>query len=454
MKAVMRDKHEMKDSGIDWIGEIPKNWNYVSLKRIYDYADDGAVKVGPFGSSLPSNSYVNDGIWVYNQRTVLDNNFETNDTFVDEIKAQELNSFKVVPNDILITTRGTVGKIAIVPQYAPKGILHPCIIRFRIDKRLYVVELLKYMFNESDFMLSQIMRRSNSTTLDVIYSYSLKELKLPLMSLVEQKVIANYLDDRCSKIDAIIAEAKASIEEYKELKQAVIYEAVTKGLDKNAKMKDSSIEWLGSIPAQWNLVKTNRIIDNTQNGLTRRDLDKSDGQIVLKLKNINAEGEIDYSDTNRIQLTNDEIEKYRLHNGDLLFVRVNGSRDLVGKCAIFEEKDEAIAYNDHIIRVTLNDYCIPEYVKWYLLCDSGKSEIALKINTAAGQFTISGEGLRAIYMPLPSLNEQREIVEFLNNKTKKIDFIINEKQSLIEDLDAYKKSLIYEVVTGKRKVVA
>ena len=219
-------------------------------------------------------------------------------------------------------------------------------------------------------------------------------------------------------------------------------------------MKDSGIEWLGSIPSQWNLVKANRIIDNTQNGLTRRDLDKSDGHIVLKLKNINAEGEIDYSDTNRIQLTDDEIEKYRLHNGDLLFVRVNGSRDLVGKCAIFEEKDEAIAYNDHIIRVKLNDYCIPEYVKWYLLCDSGKSEIALKINTAAGQFTISGEGVRAIYMPLPSVNEQRNIVEFLNNQTKKFDFVINEKQSLIEDLDAYKKSLIYEVVTGKRKVVA
>lgn len=325
---------------------------------------------------------------------------------------------------------------------------------FAVLRPINIYDRFLYYSVLADDFIQKVEANSVGISYPAITTTKLMTFKIPTLPLYEQQAIANYLDDRCSKIDTIIAEAKASIEEYKELKQAVIYEAVTKGLDKNAKMKDSSIEWLGSIPAQWNLVKTNRIIYNTQNGLTRRDLDKSDGQIVLKLKNINAEGEIDYSDTNRIQLTNDEIEKYRLHNGDLLFVRVNGSRDLVGKCAIFEEKDEAIAYNDHIIRVTLNDYCIPEYVKWYLLCDSGKSEIALKINTAAGQFTISGEGLRAIYMPLPSLNEQREIVEFLNNKTKKIDFIINEKQSLIEDLEAYKKSLIYEVVTGKRKVVA
>ena len=325
---------------------------------------------------------------------------------------------------------------------------------FAVLRPINIYDRFLYYSVLADDFIQKVEANSVGISYPAITTTKLMTFKIPTLPLYEQQAIANYLDDRCSKIDTIIAEAKASIEEYKELKQAVIYEAVTKGLDKNAKMKDSSIEWLGSIPAQWNFVKTNRIIYNTQNGLTRRDLDKSDGQIVLKLKNINAEGEIDYSDTNRIQLTNDEIEKYRLHNGDLLFVRVNGSRDLVGKCAIFEEKDEAIAYNDHIIRVTLNDYCIPEYVKWYLLCDSGKSEIALKINTAAGQFTISGEGLRAIYMPLPSLNEQREIVEFLNNKTKKIDFIINEKQSLIEDLEAYKKSLIYEVVTGKRKVVA
>ena len=429
-------------AGAEWIGSVPEHWKFYKGKFIFGESNEKG-NANNLELLSPTQKYGVIPQTLYEQYTTLRTVKIKEDT--------DLNTFKTVhKGNFCISLRSFQGGF----EYSEyEGVVSPA-YHILYSRRLICDGYYKYLFKEQSFIAEM---NSYCQTLrdgkNISYSDFGKTL-IPYPPINEQQAIANYLDDRCSKIDAIIAEAKASIEEYKELKQAVIYEAVTKGLDKNAKMKDSSIEWLGSIPAQWNLVKTNRIIYNTQNGLTRRDLDKSDGQIVLKLKNINAEGEIDYSDTNRIQLTNDEIEKYRLHNGDLLFVRVNGSRDLVGKCAIFEEKDEAIAYNDHIIRVTLNDYCIPEYVKWYLLCDSGKSEIALKINTAAGQFTISGEGLRAIYMPLPSLNEQREIVEFLNNKTKKIDFIINEKQSLIEDLEAYKKSLIYEVVTGKRKVVA
>ena len=451
MKAIMRDEREMKDSGIEWIGNIPIDWLFEKLKYPIKQCDGGVWGNNASGVGdilvLRSTEQTVDGKWTIERPEARD---------LSQI--EDYDYYLLKKGDLLITkSSGSllhIGKTTIVNEEVEN--LNCCYSNFM--QRLRLIETVSpeyfwYILN-SDIAKKQFEYLSNTTNgINNLNVAIISNIFVPLPSYQEQNIIANYLDDRCSKIDTIIAEAKASIEEYKELKQAVIYEAVTKGLDKNVEMKDSGIEWLGSIPSQWNLVKTNRIIDNTQNGLTRRDLDKSDGQIVLKLKNINAEGEIDYSDTNRIQLTDDEIEKYRLHNGDLLFVRVNGSRDLVGKCAIFEEKKEAIAYNDHIIRVKLNDYCIPEFVKWYLLCDSGKSEIALKINTAAGQFTISGEGLRAIYMPLPSLNEQREIVDFLDNKTKKIDFIINEKQSLIEDLESYKKSLIYEVVTGKRKVV-
>lgn len=432
MKAIMRNKEEMKDSGIEWYERVPNSWCQIRLKDVYDF-EKGK------NAQIYTKDYIglNQGIYpVYSGQTEsggIMGYINSYDYDLDECLFSTTVGAKVM------TARILMGKFSLSQN---------CLIMNRCGdiNNHFVFYMLHPLFEYEKSMIPTYMQPS-------LRIEDLKQYRFYAPILKEQQAIATYLDDRCSKIDAIIAEAKASIEEYKELKQAVIYEAVTKGLDKNVEMMDSGVEWLGSIPSQWNLVKTNRIIDNTQNGLTRRDLDKSDGQIVLKLKNINAEGEIDYSDTNRIQLTDDEIEKYRLHNEDLLFVRVNGSRDLVGKCAIFEEKDEAIAYNDHIIRVKLNDYCIPEFVKWYLLCDSGKSEIALKINTAAGQFTISGEGLRAIYMPLPSLNEQRNIVEFLNVQTKKIDFVINEKQSLIEDLESYKKSLIYEVVTGKRKVV-
>jgi type I restriction enzyme S subunit len=180
---------------------------------------------------------------------------------------------------------------------------------------------------------------------------------------------------------------------------------------------------------------------------------ESKGQIVLKLKNILASGVLDYSMVNRIELSQSELATYVLQDGDFLFVRVNGSRNLVGKCAIFNDIGEPVAYNDHIIRVRLNDIVEKEYFYWYLLSDAGKQEIELHTSTAAGQFTISGSGLRDIFITLPSIAEQQKIRKFLDVQTEPIDRIIEERQNMITDLESYKKSLIFEVVTGKRKVV-
>lgn len=276
--------------------------------------------------------------------------------------------------------------------------------------------------------------------------------KLPVPNAEEQKAIVAYLDQQIADVDSIITEAKASIEEYKAWKASIIYEAVTKGLDPNVEMKDSGVEWIGEIPYNWAIIKTARAINFTQNGLTRRDLVASKGQIVLKLKNISADGVLDYSTTNRIELSENELATYVLQDGDFLFVRVNGSRNLVGKCAIFSDIGEPAAYNDHIIRVRLNEIIEKEYLFWYLLSDAGKREIELHTSTAAGQFTISGSGLRDIYVTLPPITEQQQICKYLIAKTSPIDRIIEEKDALISDLEAYKKSLIFEVVTGKRRV--
>ena len=276
---------------------------------------------------------------------------------------------------------------------------------------------------------------------------------VPLPIFEEQKIIADYVDNKVEEINNLIEEAKVSIEEYKAWKASIIYEAVTKGLDKDVEMKDSGVEWIGKIPVHWNRIKSGRIIASTQNGITRRDLEKSEGQIVLKLKNISADGNIDYSEPNRIELTENEINSYRLCNDDLLFVRVNGSRQLVGKCAVFHDVGEIVAYNDHIIRTRLSkDYNV-RFMQYYLLSPAGKREIELHTSTSAGQFTISGEGLRDLCITYPPVQEQCEIVQYLDMKCGDINCLITEKESLISDLEAYKKSLIFEVVTGKRKVV-
>lgn len=445
--AMIRPETEMKDSGIKWVGLMPVNWKTVRIKNLPNQEENSFVD----GDWIESSYITDSGIRYYTTGNIGDGKFkEQGNGYISENTFNELKCKYAFPGDLVLSRLNEpYGRSCIIPETEPKCIVavDNVILRTHEDKRYicYITQCDGYHAEVGELARGTAMKRVSRTNLGTI--------RIPLPAKIEQQAIADYLDETCSKIDEIIAEAKASIDEYKELKQSVIFEAVTKGLDKNVEMKDSGIEWIGRIPKHWSLVKSNRFITSTQNGISRRDLEKSTGNIVLKLRNITEIGEIDYSYTNRIELSNKEFENYILQIGDLLFVRVNGSKALVGKCAIFNGNNEPVAYNDHIIRVQINKFCVGEYFKWYLLSQSGKTEIALHINTSAGQYTISGQGLKDIYVSLPPIHEQENIIMFLGNKCKQIDSLIAEKESLIADLEAYKKSLIYEVVTGKRRVV-
>lgn len=216
----------MKDSGLEWLGKIPAHWNFKRLKFMLENSSD-SMKVGPFGSALSGSDFTDEGKWVYNQRVVLDNNFSENTTFISEEKFQEMRSFAVYPGDILITTRGTIGKVAIVPEGANEGILHPCIIKFRVDKEMIMPELLQLIFNESDFVKDQFTLMSNATTIEVVYSYSLKDILLPVIPADEQKKIYDYLSKKCITIDGIIAEKQKALATITQHKKSLIYEYVT-----------------------------------------------------------------------------------------------------------------------------------------------------------------------------------------------------------------------------------
>lgn len=451
---MIRPETEMKDSSVQWLGKIPLTWEMIPLKKIVTDRAGGAWGDEPRDDNATICMRIADfdfgqGIFQDKPEELL-----TKRAYSDS----QISKLLLQKDDICIEKSGggektPVGR-AVIFDKSYNALYANFMDRIRIDKTRMLPLYVSYFLRALYFLSVITLYIKQTTGIQNLNLTSMLEKEcITVPPLSEQQAIADYLDETCSKIDAIIAEAKASIEEYKELKQAVIFEAVTKGLDKNVAMKDSGVEWIGNMPSHWNLVKSTRFITSTQNGMTRRDLDKSSGSIVLKLKNITENGDIDYSWVNRIDLTDKELDTYSLEQDDLLFVRVNGSKSLVGKCAIFEKQNENIAYNDHIIRVKLNDYCSSRFFRWYLLAQSGKTEIALHINTSAGQYTISGQGLRDIYVSLPPLNEQMQIVEYLEEKCLIFDGVIKDKQDMIEDLEAYKKSLIYEVVTGKRRVV-
>ena len=427
---------EMKDSGIEWIGEIPSEWSTNVAFQIFSQVknkNDGNVEI-----NLLSLSY----------GKIKRKSIDT----VGGLLPENFEGYNIIEaNDIVLRLTDlqndhTSLRVGLSNE---RGIVTSAYVTLRPSDNSCPKYLYYYLHS---FDICKGFYGMGAGVRQGLNWDGLKLMKILSPTFEEQQKIADYLDSECAKIDDVITKTKITIEEYKKLKQSVITEAVTKGIRPNREMKGSGIEWIGEIPREWNVVKETRMINSTQNGLTRRDLAESMGHIVLKLKNITSDGKISYDYINRIQLTTNEIDNYSLVDGDFLFVRVNGSKKLVGKCVIYKDNGEITAYNDHIIRVRLNNNCSKEYFYWYLYSSAGKTEIDLHTSTAAGQYTISGEGLRDICIALPRIDEQQEIADYLDKKCSEIDTLIAKKEQIVTELENYKKSLIYEYVTGKREV--
>ena len=239
-----------KDSGVEWLGEIPAHWEVKRLKYIV-LQRAGAIKAGPFGSQLVASEMIGGNIKVYNQRNVIERDFTLGDDYISVDKYEELSSFTVNPGDILLTTRGTIGRSYLLPNDIEPGILHPFLIRISPNLKLILGEFLVFLIQDSNLVQTQMSLLSNATTIEVIYSDRLRRVSIPVPPIIEQREILNYLDREISKIGTLIAKKERLIELLQEKRAALISHAVTKGLDPTVPMKDSGVEWLGEIPAHW-----------------------------------------------------------------------------------------------------------------------------------------------------------------------------------------------------------
>ena len=217
---------EMKDSGVEWIGEIPSGWLSIPLKYFLEKNKD-SIRTGPFGSTLKSSDMIESGIRIYNQRTVYDEDFSSGEIFVSDEKYQTMKSFTVLNGDILISSRGTIGKMTIVPEGSDIGVLHPCLIRLRIDQKKMNKQFLWWYMNHSSLFLQSVKFESNSTTIDVIYSNVLSEVKFPVPTDIEQEEIVSFLSQKIGVVDKTVSIEENKIELLKEYRQSLISEVVT-----------------------------------------------------------------------------------------------------------------------------------------------------------------------------------------------------------------------------------
>ena len=414
---------EMKDSGIEWIGEIPKDWNMVPYKRIMHkikaicehYNGEDII-------SLTMNGVIKRDLTAGGKMP----------TSFDGYQYVEPEDLLLCLFDIDVTPRC----VGIVRDY---GVTSPAYSRFRVHdgySNRYYDYLLRAIDDDKVFVhLSKNLRSSLTET-------DFGAIKTCAPPLTEQERIAAFLDAECAEIDAVLEKTRASIDEYKKLKQAVITQAVTKGIRGNRPMKDSGSIWFGNIPVDWDMKKIKylfhikkdiagqegyTVLSITQKGIVPKDLSKNEGQL--------AENYSHY------QLVNPG--DYAMNHMDLLTGWVDIS------------KYTGVTSPDY--RVFVLDDLESNNRSFYLylmqMCYSNRIFYGLGQGVSGmGRWRLQADKFFNFSIVVPSKDEQQEIADYLDAKCAEIDNLISKKEQYISEIENYKKSLIYEYVTGKKEV--
>ena len=408
---------EMKDSGIQWIGAIPAHWDILRGKNVLRLLER-PVK--------PEDDVVTcfrDG-----EVTLRKNRRE--EGFTNSLK--EIGYQGIEPGDLIVHGMdGFAGAIGISDS---RGKASPVLnVMDSNQNKRYLMYYLRAMAYKDVFMaLSTGIR---------VRSCDLRWNKLSVFPFLipkthEQSAIAAYLDTQCAKIDEIIAQAKASIEDYKQWKASIIYEAVTKGLNPNVEMKDSGVEWIGKVPKRWACCKQKCVMKLINGRAYKDDEFETEGKYrVLRVGNLFSNPKWYYSN---LEL---EEDKY-CNNGDLLYAWSMSYGPVIWN-------GERVIYHYHIWKTKLSKELTTRFAYYYLIALSNNIK-AESHATTMGFVTM--KTMNNSYVAFPSLVEQSAITTYLDTQCAKIDDLVSEKQSFIDDLESYKKSLIYEVVTGKRRV--
>ena len=434
----------MENSEKLWTGKVPDNWKFYKGKYIFGERSERGNAIN-LQLLSPTQKYGVIPQSMYDELTSMKSVKVKEDT--------DLSTFKTIHRgDFCISLRSFQGGF----EYSEyEGVVSPA-YHVLFSKMDICAGYYKYLFKEQRFIAEMNSYCQSLRDGKNISYFDFGRTLIPFPPLSEQQSIADYLDETCSKIDEIIAEAKASIDEYKELKQSVIFEAVTKGLDKNVEMKDSGVEWIGNIPSSWQLRKLKTFTVMISKGTTPKDMSnvKTTLYCVRYLKSENIKNNhLDIVPEFYItEATHNELSRSKLNGNDILFVIAGAS---IGKVAIMDENLLPANTNQANAFIRIKDEFMDsiEYL-WMLLQSVIVKEVINRYSVQSAQPNISMENLGNIKLPYPlSKRERNNIMNYLREKIDAIDSLIAEKESLINDLEAYKKSLIYEVVTGKRRVV-
>lgn len=424
---------EMKESGIEWIKAIPSNWNISKIDQLY----------------VPRNTKVSD--FDYQPLSVTMQGIVPQLESAAKTNAHDSRKL-VMKGDFAINSRSDRRGSCGISEYTGSVSLINTVLKPKEDMN---ARYYNWLFHTS--MFSDEFYRWGHGIVDDLWSTGWQEMKkisIPSPSLDEQHKIADFLDQKCSEIDALTADIQTQIETLEEYKKSVITEAVTKGLDPNVEMKDSGVEWIGKIPADWNVTKIKYLFSSGKGlSITKADLEDnglpviSYGQIHSK-ENTNT----DIKDC-LIRFVDNKYEVFKqckVNQYDFVFADTSEDYDGCGNCCYKRDNSTLYAGYHSIVLHSFKERD-NRFLAYLFKTDSWRKQLR---ETASGVkvFSITQKKLINTAVILPPENQRIIIANFLDQKCSEIDQTISEKQQQIETLAEYKKSLIYEYVTGKKEV--
>lgn len=422
---------EMKDSGVEWIGEIPKDWHIMRFRFFIEN-----YKAGPFGSSLKLDGLLSDGdILIYTPEHIANNSTESEkNLYLPNDREEEMSQFLVDDGDILFPIVGTLGRAMIVDTAMPKGIINQRVAKFRLNNNIVYTRYFMWLFAKSDFYETYIDLSSRGSFIVNLTKGIINDMPCVVPNIDIQKRIADYLDEKCSKIDAVIEKQQEIIEKLKEYKLSVI----------NEKTKVNTgvrchLSYLGQM----------------KNGLNFSDIDDGVKIMFLGVGDFKDYYVLDNETMFSTVTVNEEdlSDELMLESGDIIFVRSNGSKELVGRAVMVDDIDFKLTYTGFAIRYRniRKDVINNKYLLYYFRSPDFR-KLLEKNSQGSNISNLSQDLLGNIEINIPNMDYQNRAVSYLDEKCKLIDKTIEDRQRAIAKLQEYKKSLIYEVVTGKREV--
>jgi type I restriction enzyme S subunit len=434
----MKKYDNCKDSGIEWIGEIPEHWELWKISHAFTRIGSGTTPES--GNPIyHENGTIN---WL-NTGDLNDGILESCAKKVTEKATQDYSSLKVFPAGSLVMAMygATIGKTSIINFDTTTN--QACCVFCKDD--IIDLKFLQYWFTGNK---EQVINLAIGGGQPNISQNILKDIRVCCPVIDEQTQIANYLDQKTSQIDQLINQKKRFIELLQEERTAVINQAVTKGLDPTAKMKDSGNEWLGEIPEHWEVGKFNLLI-NIRHGHQFMNYDfKEVGIKIIKITQLHKNGYLDIANCSFISPDRiDEFESILIKENDILMCLTGGT---IGKIIRVGKVNEALLQNYRVGYFSSNDEnkIIDDYIFWVMSSDSLIAQIFFQMRET-GQPNIGMGDFSRMKIAFPNTKEQLEIVNHIKNKIVEIDTIISKTQQEIELLKEYKTALISEVVTGK-----